>query len=280
MLVNGENEANTCDGSEEPILAWRFLAPDCKLGREFAKDMRVGGHPTPPLSPVSVGDTLRASNWGAASLKGLHGYFTCGDALIHGRGHIACRVLLRGATRHVRRGRIEAIELCVRWLYDATRVIAAYPVTVAEQACETLRNAGSMVDPRLDYAVAVRREWLLGAASDAEWGAARDAAEVVQHEARMAAQASYGEYTRAWHEWQVARRDWGSYTDAEREQRLSAVQTTELGLVAPGAVHNTAFLVTHMAPATRGEMRYFLRYLARDVAGEELGRQITAGKDA
>jgi len=100
----------------DTVLVWRFLAADHRLSRAFEADQRLGGRPTPPISPINAGDVLHGRDWRESSLLGLHGWQKMSDALHYGRGMVVARLRLSSEIRYQRRYRIEATEASVLWL--------------------------------------------------------------------------------------------------------------------------------------------------------------------
>jgi hypothetical protein len=77
------------------------------------------------------------------------------------------------------------------WRADVTTLLHEFACDVTEQALDRVEKSGGRVDPRSREAIAVKRRWLRGAATDAElnaaWAAAWDAARVAAGAAVRAA---------------------------------------------------------------------------------------------
>jgi hypothetical protein len=140
--------------------AWHFLADNGKT--------RDG-------IQVEVGQTLRVDPPLEMCRHGLHASLRALDALDYAPGAIVCRVELSGEIQQ-EPNKLVASERTVLWMEDATRVLHKFACVCAEQALRTVQASGYTVDPRSQQAIAVKRLWLDGRASDAKLSAARTAA--------------------------------------------------------------------------------------------------------
>ena len=141
----------------KPILAWHFLTerrvPDMGTRRK----------------PLYVGHLWREKGPPVLCERGLHASERILDALKYAPGPVVCRVevsgtIVRGADKLVgTRRRILAMG-------DITNLLHEWACDVAEDACA---RAG-VKDPRLLAAIACKRRWIRGEATDGELDAARN----------------------------------------------------------------------------------------------------------
>ena len=143
----------------ESVLGWMFVR----------EDRRIAG------AVVEAGKTLIAD---PASNAGNRIAIRPLDALRHATGPIVCRV----ETTATPSGR----SVKVLWIADASEVLHAFACDVAEQA---MNDAGE-TDERCRNAIAVKRRWIIGEATDEELKAAAGAAAWAAAEAAAAATAS------------------------------------------------------------------------------------------
>jgi hypothetical protein len=102
--------------------------------------------------------------------SGLHASIRALDALTYAPGAIACRVTM-GSTIIHDDDKLVASERTVLWYADATKVLHTFACDEAERALAAVANP----DPRSLAAIAVKRRWIDGKATNAELAAARDA---------------------------------------------------------------------------------------------------------
>ncbi len=110
---------------------------------------------------------------------GYHASAELLDALRYAAGPILCSVELRGTIIHGR-SQAAASECKVLSVRDVTRELCEFALWCAERALKAERQAGREPDPRSWAALAVKRAWLDGKATDrqlkAAYAAARSAA--------------------------------------------------------------------------------------------------------
>ena len=151
--------------SESPLLAWHFLPADRRL--------RFGDR-----TLVEPGQTLTVEPPLELCTRGLHASVRPIDALFYAPGPILCRVSLSGEI--IEDGdKVCAEHRTVLWMADATRTLHLFACDEAERV---LRVAG-VDDPRCTAAIATKRRWLDGEATDEELDAARAAAREAAREA-------------------------------------------------------------------------------------------------
>ena len=151
--------------SQSPLLAWHFLPADRRL--RFG-DRRL----------AEPGRTLTVSPPLLLDSRGLHASVRPIDALSYAPGPILCRVALSGEI--IEDGdKVCAEHRTVLWMADATRTLHLFACDEAERV---LRVAG-VDDPRCTAAIATKRRWLDGEATDEEldaaWAAAWDVDRVI-----------------------------------------------------------------------------------------------------
>ena len=151
--------------SRLPLLAWHFLPADRRL--RFG-DRRL----------AEPGRTLTVSPPLLLDSRGLHASVRPIDALSYAPGPILCRVALSGEI--IEDGdKVCAEHRTVLWMADATRTLHLFACDEAERV---LRVAG-VDDPRCTAAIATKRRWLDGEATDEEldaaWAAAWDVDRVI-----------------------------------------------------------------------------------------------------
>jgi hypothetical protein len=181
------------------VLAWHFVA-DTGLLRD--------------------GQTLaRRSYYHLGELKmcvsGLHASIRALDALKYAPGSIVCRVRCSGAIVESD-DKLVASERTVLWYADATKALHTFACDEAERALSAMADP----DPRSIAAIAVKRRWIDGKATDAELAAARDAAWAVAMDAAWAvARDAAGAVARA-AAWAAA---WAAAGDAAEDARAAAM---------------------------------------------------------
>ena len=146
----------------ETVLAWHFLPDDGCL--------RWGTR-----EKVEVGKTYTVDGPLVMCWHGLHASVTAIDALGYAPGAIACRVQLSGK---ILRGddKVVATHRTVLAMVDATKTLHEFACWCAETALERERKAGREPAARSWAAIAVKRRWLVGQATDAELAVAGAAA--------------------------------------------------------------------------------------------------------
>jgi hypothetical protein len=157
-------------------LGWHFVAEDRCLANGDGR-------------PVRAGETYSVDGEPVLCEHGLHASRRALDALRYAPGAIVCRVRLSG-TIVEGEDKACATERTVLAMADATRTLHEFAIWCAEGA---LRKA-NVKDGDCWEALAVKRRWLDGQASDEEldaaraaardaaWDAARDAARDAQNE--------------------------------------------------------------------------------------------------
>jgi hypothetical protein len=139
-------------------LGWHFVAEDRCLANGDGR-------------PVRVGETYSVDGEPVLCEHGLHASKRALDALRYAPGAIACRARLSG-TIVEGEDKACATERTVLAMADATRTLHEFAIWCAEGA---LKRA-NVKDGRCWEALAVKRRWLDGQASDEELTAARPAA--------------------------------------------------------------------------------------------------------
>jgi hypothetical protein len=142
------------------LWAWHFLPEDSRLRWGSHEQVKVGK--VYSLPPHEMPELCK---------RGMHGSVRPLDALQYAPGPIICRVRLWG---DVQQGddKIVARHREVVAMADATRTLHEFALWCAEQALALIPNP----DPRSRNALAVKRAWLDGEATDAELDAAGAAA--------------------------------------------------------------------------------------------------------
>ena len=149
------------------LLAWHFLPDDGRLRYpHHGKRLKVK-----PGMKLTIGRGKRPVMW----VLGLHASIRAIDALYYADGAQICRVKLGGEIVR-ERDKCCASSREVLWMADATRTLHEFACWCEERALTSERNAGREPDPRSWRAIAVKRAWLDGRATDAELDAARAAA--------------------------------------------------------------------------------------------------------
>ena len=143
-------------------------------GWHFLRESRCMGYRR-TRTVVEAGRTYSCEGDLKLCHNGMHASSRAIDALVYAPGPIACRVRLLGE-------RLDGTDKsCARsrevlWMADAARTLHEFALWCAEKALTREREAGREPDPRCWEALAVKRRWLNGEASDSELAAARDAA--------------------------------------------------------------------------------------------------------
>lgn len=140
----------------EPLY-WHFLPAD--------------GRMTHTNKLVEVGKTYRIEDEPVLCKRGLHASARALDALKYAPGPVVCRVTLGGTIIHGDDKSV-AQERTVLAMADATDVLHEFACRCAEQALALVEET----DPRSVEAIATKRRWLQGEATDEELAAARAAA--------------------------------------------------------------------------------------------------------
>lgn len=143
-------------------LGWHWIADNRRLAH--SRRTVVAGrtyHVDPPIVPC----------W-----RGLHASASPLDALGYGSGTIICRVWSSGQIVDDEEGDKYASEdRAVRWLADARATLHEFGCRCAEQSLLRERAAGREPDARYFAAIACKRRWIAGEASNVEIAAARKA---------------------------------------------------------------------------------------------------------
>ena len=148
---------------QKSVLAWHFLPDD---GLTSYK----------PRQKVEVGKPLTFDGKPLLCRQGYHASRRAIDALQYAPGALVCRVRLSG-TIVEGDDKLVATERTVLWMADATRVLHLFACDEAERALnERLAKYGEKPDPRSLAAIATKRKWVDGKATDKELGVARAAA--------------------------------------------------------------------------------------------------------
>lgn len=174
----------------EPLY-WHFLAAD--------------GRMTYTNKLVEVGKTYRIEGEVVLCKRGLHASARALDALKYAPGPVVCLVTLGGIVLHSKDKSV-AQERTVLAMVDATAVLHEFACWCAEQALALVGET----DPRSVEAIATKRRWLRGEATDDELAAAQDAAWAAWDAARGVA-------------WDAARAAaWAASWDAVQAARAAA----------------------------------------------------------
>ena len=142
-----------------PVLAWHFCAE-----RDGRPIMRDG-------TPVVAGETVRHTGPLVLCESGYHASVRAIDALDYAPGAWVQRVECDGETI-AEDDKLDCRERTCLWVADATRSLHEFALDEAERALALIESP----EPRSVEALAVKRRWLDGDATDAELAAARDAA--------------------------------------------------------------------------------------------------------
>lgn len=143
--------------NKDTVLAWHFLTNEERTGHGNLK--------------VEVGQTLTVEGTLEVCGNGLHGSLRALDALSNAPGSIVCRVEHAGKILHGDDQLCSSERTCL-WMADASRTLHEFAIWCAEQALASIEHP----DPRSLNALAVKRRWLDGDATDGELNAARAAA--------------------------------------------------------------------------------------------------------
>lgn len=139
------------------IKGWHFLSEDYRL--------RGGG------KKVKAGDLITVKGPPVLCSRGLHGSRRVVDALRFAPGPILCRVVIGGEVIEGE-DKLVGTERYVEWTLDATWLLHEFSCWCAERA---LIRAGVKTETSWN-AIAVKRRWLQGEATDEELAATRAAA--------------------------------------------------------------------------------------------------------
>ena len=164
-------------GVEPAVLAWHWVADN--------RTLRDG-------TPVEAGRLYELPEGKTPALcrRGFHASERALDALQYAPGAVICRVelsgqIVRDPINHS--DKLVASRRRVLWLADATRVLHEFACDVAEATLVAERDAGREPDQRSWDAIAVKRRWLTGEATDAQLAAAKAAARDAAEDAAWAA---------------------------------------------------------------------------------------------
>ena len=141
-----------------PVYAWHFLPEDRHLSNG---DGRL----------VTPGKRLNIRGDIVLCKHGLHASKRPLDALKYAPSAIVQRVRMHGTIVHDTDKLVASSRTCM-WIADATMVLHEFACLCAEDAIALIQDP----DPRSVNAIAVKRAWLRGQATDNELDAARDAA--------------------------------------------------------------------------------------------------------
>lgn len=212
----------------EKWLGWHFLNDD---GRTNCGNRK----PVPGKAMHCRGELVMCEN-------GLHASRRASCALHYAPGSIIQRVELVGK-------RIDdADKSCARsrrclWIADATRTLHEFALWCAEGVLQAERKAGREPDARSWEALAVKRRWLDGQATDEELHAARAAARAAGREAAQAAQAAQvareaAQVARAAAraaDWAAGREAvWAAALEADREDQNTELERRLMALAPAG----------------------------------------------
>ena len=204
----------------QTMLAWHWLAANRRL--------QYGTREV-----VEAGRTYRVEGPLAMCRRGLHASRRALDALQYAPGPVVCRVRLAGTLLRATDKSV-ATKRHVLWLADATAVLHEFALTVATDALAAAEARGKPADPRSWSALATKRRWLRGLATDKAMAAARDAAMAAAWAAaRDAAWAAARAAARA-AAWDAA---WAAARDAARDAAWDAAW--EAAWDAAWEAHNT-----------------------------------------
>ena len=200
----------------QTMLAWHWLAANRRL--------QYGTREV-----VEAGRTYRVEGPLAMCRRGLHASRRALDALQYAPGPVVCRVRLAGTLLRATDKSV-ATKRHVLWLADATAVLHEFALTVATDALAAAEARGKPADPRSWSALATKRRWLRGLATDKAMAAARDAAMAAARDAaRDAAWAAARDaaWDAAWAAARAAARDaaWDAARGAARDAAWEAHNT-------------------------------------------------------
>ena len=139
-------------------LGWHFLPEDGRL-RWGTREVVVAGKTCAATGPLKMCE------------NGMHASRRLIDALDYAPGPIVCRVNLLGE-RLDQDDKSVARSRRVLWMLDATNLLHEFACQCAEDSLALVENP----DPRSVKAIAVKRAWLRGEATDEDLAAARAAA--------------------------------------------------------------------------------------------------------
>ena len=125
----------------------------------------------PPHTKVEVGQTLRCDGPLELCVNGMHASKRVIDALEYAPGEILCEVELGGGLLEGE-DKVCARSRTVLSIRDITPILHEFACRIAEQALKD----HNVTDERSWNAIATKRRWLIGDATDAELGAARETA--------------------------------------------------------------------------------------------------------
>lgn len=154
-------------------LAWHFLKERGQL--------RGGSPAADPAGVERFEGELRLCK------AGLHASISALDALVFAPGAIIRRVECLGDVVS-EPDKLVCSERRVLWTADATETLHEFACWCAERALDRQEAAGCRVDPRSRNAIAVKRAWLRGEATDATLAAASAAAREAARDAASAAE--------------------------------------------------------------------------------------------
>ena len=152
-----------------PVYAWHFLPEDRRLSNG---DNRLV---VPGKRHTVRGDIVLCEH-------GLHASERPIDTLKYAKSAMIQRVKMHGTVVHGNDKLVASSRTCM-WIADAAMVLHEFACLCAEDALALIPNP----DPRSVNAIAVKRAWLRGQATDDELAAARDAAWDAARDAARAA---------------------------------------------------------------------------------------------
>jgi len=183
----------------------------------------------PPHTQVRVGKTLRFDGEPILCKQGFHASARILDALGYMQSSICCSVTLGGITVE-HSDKTVAQERTALWIGDISQTLHEFACDVAEAAL--LRKA-HVTDDHGWAAIATKRKWLLGEASDEQLDAARDAAWGAAWGAAVA-----GAGDAAWTAVEAAAREaardtaaWGAARDAARDAANAVLEARVNNLI-------------------------------------------------
>lgn len=144
------------------IEAWHFLPTNNRLGYGDDRRIEIG-------KPLSVTPPLTLCT------HGLHASLRAIDALMFAQSSIISRVVLDGET-HYGRDKLCAETRTPLWIADVSCLLHEFACWCAEQALNAERAAGREPHKHSWNAIAVKRSWLGGVATDQELSAAESVA--------------------------------------------------------------------------------------------------------
>lgn len=134
--------------------AWHFVAADKRLGYE---DGRI----------VRVGKTYKVKGAPILCSRGLHASVRLLDALAYAKSPILSYVELGGI---IVKGddKVVATERTVLWMDNISTILHRFACNEAERALDAVEATGEGVSRASRDAIAVKRRWLWGGATDAD----------------------------------------------------------------------------------------------------------------